>query len=410
MIAKRAMILTESEKNDIRSLYGLKRKKEHIFEAYITINEEFMIFNDYLYSLKENKLIGYLWESIDNFKLLFENYIPDNEKDLQLKEDVLNYPLLEEKENLYELRDLLLKEGFFGDLVDKAKNMLNIPDGIVNYGINLIGKSLYEKFLNLLKGGIINFLRGLKEMMFSVTGMVVDSVLQAFMGPTAGVSKILQTVPYVAILGLEIYQWVNNDYEGETPSIGWRIFDISFCLLALGFGGVFAKGVLSPLGKIFKSGKSEAKIAEEVAKSSEAKGILKKILTQTEKIPTFIKNTQNATVKNFPQLSKFLGSITGGISKVVTEINNYIKNIIAGGGLKAKATKGAIAGAKTYGVLKGIEYGIEKGKDVYNYLTGNKTNNNENLPDDYNNINNSSNDENYGDYMSQQLNLKQYIE
>lgn len=372
MISNNKLIITESQKNNIRELYGIKPKKDFIFSGYITIDEGYMIIQDHLISIKENKIIGYLWDSIDMFKILFENFKPNNDKSLELKENFLNYPLLENNKNLYDLRDYILNNNLQESIFDNTVNQLkNLASDSINKLKNTGSEFINNLLIKSLKDGVIYFLRRLKDLMFNTTYMVVDSLLGAMMGVTGGITKAIQMLPWASLLGLEIYQWINNDYEGEEPSIGSKIFDISFPLLSLGFGAVLAKGFMSVLKPILKSGKSVEKTAELVAKNPQAKNTLEKILTKTKDIPKYINDAKVAFSKKYPKISQFFSGIVGGISSIIKQINEFIIKITG----KSKLAKGVVAGAKTYGTIKAFDAGIEGGVNLYNkYKSKNNAN------------------------------------
>ena len=74
MVIKKRDILSESEVNRIRGLYGIGPvRKQYVFEACITIDEKYFIMNDEVFDLQEKTLLGNLWESMDIFKTIFQN-------------------------------------------------------------------------------------------------------------------------------------------------------------------------------------------------------------------------------------------------------------------------------------------------------------------------------------------------
>ena len=90
-------------------------KRNYIFESCVTINGEFLIFQDDVFSIKEQKSIGNIWSSIDLFKKIFKSVNIKNNDYKIIRESILRLPLLENNVNLYGLRDILLEFDFLQD-------------------------------------------------------------------------------------------------------------------------------------------------------------------------------------------------------------------------------------------------------------------------------------------------------
>ena len=93
----------------------LKKKRNYVFEAHLTVDERYFVLHDEVFDIKEQTKLGNLWESVDIFKTIFSNVQIDNPEYKEIQEGWLNLPVLENSDNLYELRDFLLEWNFFDD-------------------------------------------------------------------------------------------------------------------------------------------------------------------------------------------------------------------------------------------------------------------------------------------------------
>ena len=67
MVVKSRNILTESETNSIRKLYGLEPiRRNYVIEACISVDGRYLVVRDEVFDNIEQKIIGNIWESIDN--------------------------------------------------------------------------------------------------------------------------------------------------------------------------------------------------------------------------------------------------------------------------------------------------------------------------------------------------------
>ena len=72
MVVKSRNILTESETNSIRKLYGLEPiRRDYVIEACISVDGRYLVVRDEVFDNIEQKIIGNIWESIDIFKTIF---------------------------------------------------------------------------------------------------------------------------------------------------------------------------------------------------------------------------------------------------------------------------------------------------------------------------------------------------
>ena len=64
MVYQRRQIITESERNHIRKIYGLTSQKEFVFDFVLTENKKYLIIMDQVFVNGENgNTIGTIWEN-----------------------------------------------------------------------------------------------------------------------------------------------------------------------------------------------------------------------------------------------------------------------------------------------------------------------------------------------------------
>jgi hypothetical protein len=64
MVYQRRQIITESERNDIRSLYGLSHNKDFVFDLVVSENEKYVIIMDQVFTKQSKGVsIGSIWEN-----------------------------------------------------------------------------------------------------------------------------------------------------------------------------------------------------------------------------------------------------------------------------------------------------------------------------------------------------------
>ena len=379
MVYQRRNVLTESETNDIRSMYGLNPlRRNYIFEMCTTVDGRYFIVRDDVFDIQEQKSLGNLWGSIDVFKNIFSNVtLDDNTGEYnQIKESILSLPLLEGKENLYELRDILLEWSFWEDtwlgekLANSGKAISDTVtagwEGLKQFGI-AISKGEWSQILTLLAKGVKWVLRKLKDAMYSTIGMIVDAILVA-----TGIGKGAQMVAWGLVLSLDIYQFISGDYtpeEKDKPT--WsKLLDIGFDILGFLFAGGLAKAGKTLFKPLLKFGSNTKAASEYVAKNPTMKGYLQKILTGAQTVPGKLKSLSTTISKKFPKGSEFINSIMGGIGNVINNIITSIKSLLGTTGKIFKTTTGGTGklGVGTRAGLgtTGLIYGVDK-------LSGNGT-------------------------------------
>jgi hypothetical protein len=346
-------------------------KRNYIFESCVTINGEFLIFQDDVFSIKEQKSIGNIWSSIDLFKKIFKSVNIKNNDYKIIRESILRLPLLENNGNLYGLRDILLEFDFLQDtwlgqqFTDTKKGIADFAtksyDGLKKFGL-AISQGQWSEILNLLGKGAVFILRSLKSALFSTGGMIVDAMLFGM-----GIGKLAQFVPWAMVFGLDIYQWISNDYEEET-TIFTKVLDISFDIIGMLSSGFLAQEMKVLFEPLKRFGKNEKLIANEITKNKKMSGFISTILNGLNKVPGFFTRVINLIIPKFPKIGVFLKSISGKISSVLNTIKNVFEKIIGVKGTEAIGG-GIKSGVKTGGILYGFHKGLEKISGVSNDVT-----------------------------------------
>lgn len=347
-------------------------KRNYIFESCVTINGEFLIFQDDVFSIKEQKSIGNIWSSIDLFKKIFKSVNIKNNDYKIIRESILRLPLLENNGNLYGLRDILLEFDFLQDtwlgrnLVKDVKGVKDFVtdsyEGIKKFGV-AVSKGEWSEILNLLGKGVVFILRSVKDALYSTTGSIIDAILVAMTG------KVVPFVAWTLVFGLEAYQFMNNDYQEETSDI-MKVLNICFAILGMVGTGFLAKRVKNLFSPIQKLGNNEKAIAKVISETPQMKSTLSMILSNIQKVPSVLNRVIGLLSKNFSKGATFLQSIKSGLSTVFSKIENLLSRLLSFG------KKATIIGAKDAGLNYGFQKGIEKGSDVYaNFISKPKSDN-----------------------------------
>lgn len=331
------------------------KKRNYIFESCITVDNNFLIFQDNVYCLKENKNLGNIWSSIDKFKFIFSKIKINNPSYNIIRESIIKIPLLENHTNLYGLRDILLEFNFLQDtwlgreFSNNAKGIkdfvTNSYEGIKKFGV-AISQGEWSNILNLLAKGTVYILRSLKDALYSTTGSIVDAMMLAIL--PVGSGKIAQFVPWTMVLGLDVYQWVNNDYNEEKSTFE-KVIDIGFDIIGVLTSGVLAKRMKSLFEPLKKFGNNEKAIANEIKKSKPMMDFIQKILSGLSNIPKFFNNVISLVTPKFKKIGDFLKSMLQPLKNVLNSMSNVLSKYVVGNNIASKAIKtGAVDSASSY--------------------------------------------------------------
>ena len=358
-----------------------------VFEAFITSDERYFVMNDHVIDLHEKTNLGYIWESMDVFKTIFSNVKDDSGEFGEIRESVLSSPLLESNQNLYELRDFFLLEGFLDDTW-LGRKVKRAGEGIADFTTQAITKmeefgvtisnSQFAEVMKAIGRGALWVLRKFKEAAYSTVGIIVDAILVA-----TGIGKVAQVVFWALVTGLDVYQISTGDWEPAGTETWVKWMELACDLIGLMGAGVAAKG---------------------------ARGLVKGIKSATE-LPKFIKSNK--------ALMNIIGTIKGGVSSLVSKLTGFLKglkgkwtpldtfidkilsaaNWVLGklqsffkklfpGDLTTGLTRAEKAkrGATAAGIAGGLIYGIDKGVEMYTGHSLEDMENFEKTMDNYNKL------------------------
>lgn len=362
MVVQKGLILERH--NQIVNYNGYMstpKSTEIVFDAYITSDERYFVMNDHVIDLREKTNLGYIWESMDVFKTIFSNVKDDSEEFGEIRESVLSSPLLEGNQNLYELRDFFLQEGFW-DGTWLGRELKSAGEGIADFTTQaikkmedfgvLISNSQFGEVMKAIGRGALWVLRKFKQAAYSTVGIIVDAILVA-----TGIGKVAQAVFWGLVTGLDIYQLSTGDWEPAGTETWMKWMDLACDLIGLIGAGVAAKGArglvkgvksMTQLPKVIKGNKALMNIIKTI------KGGVSSFIS---KLTGFLKGLKG----KWKPLDTFIDKILSSAKWVLGKLQSFFKKLFPGdlttGLTRAEKAK---RGATAAGVSGGLMYGIEK--------------------------------------------------
>jgi hypothetical protein len=388
MVVTKKQILSESEVNRIRGLYGINpiKQEQYVFEACITADERYFIMNDDVFDIQEKTLVGNLWESMDVFKTIFQNVKIVDEGFQDIRESIINLPITESREDLQEIKKLMLEYDLLGKLKSWGNDFMNntwvgkelksaeegISDfvsksweGLKQFGIT-ISKGDWSEIMSLLGRGVLWVLRKLKNAMYSNLGMIVDAVLIA-----TGVGKTVQWIPWALITALDVYQITNNDYpEEEKDNPMWlKLLFLGFDILGLVSAGVVAKAARLEAEGLKAVASQPGMVAKFLKNSPKLRGFIESIVKGASKVPEMLNNAISSIAKKAPKVANFIKGITGGLSKILKELGESLTKLLGTSGAAVVKTGAALyafdkASDKIFGTGEGEGENMEDGSEM----------------------------------------------
>jgi hypothetical protein len=332
--------VTHIEKNNILKKHNSVHASTYLFENEITVDGRFLLFQDNIFDLKQNKLIGNISESINNFIFLLENVVFPKDQD---------YSFLIETKNL--LKTNILNESYFDYqiIIEQAKQEKSwlergkewagqkVQQGIttVKDYANKAEKILKEKGLMSLIGASALFIgRKIKSWLWSVQGMLVDAFLVA-----SGLGKSVQWVPWAIAFLTDVYQWASGDYGDDTDfkesSTLWKILTLSFEVLGMLSAGPVALAARKLFGPV-KAFKSESQILTWVSKNPAAQKTLQQVQGLLGSVSGKLSSLKNTFSKSFPKLSEWIGKTLSSVGGFIKKIAGFLGRILSAPGKLAK--------------------------------------------------------------------------
>lgn len=401
MVVQRRMIITESERNNIRGMYGLNpiTESDFIITDWLSPDEKYAIFLDELYDISNKVKIGNIWENFDNFKMFLKHSFEVAENvPTNIKESVLNsinsLVLTESTQNISHLKpyikEMFITEGF-GDWVNGASTWLK--DTATNAAsstgefftkslsgiqkvVNGITSGQWSEVLNLLKSGALYVARKIRSALYNPIGLILDAILIA-----TGVGKSAQFVIWGIVVALDIYELISGDYEDKNDNFLVKLLFTGIDILGLVTTGIAAKSSKTMIGGMLrKFGTSTEGLSKAAKSNPQFKALLEKIVNLSSSASGKMGEVAMFLKTKSPMLYGFVSKILGGLGKFITKIIETIKAILGTAfkvvsapgksieralGRGSKLGKGTKAAANTTAVVGGLGT-YEKKKEVEN--------------------------------------------
>lgn len=333
-------------------------KRKYVFELFTSVNNRYLIVEDNVFDFETQTELGNIWESIDNFKAIFNNTIVDNTEYRIVRESILSLPILENNNTLYGLRDILLEYDFFNDTWlgrEMKKDGKGVTDALKTSWegskkfIEAVGSGEWSEILKLLQQGVFYIFRKLKDALYSTTGSIIDAILVA-----TGVGKTVQWIPWALVTALDIYQLVNNNWppEEKNDPLWSKYLTIGTSVLGLASTGAVAIAAKKGIAPLKVVANNPSKLAAYLLGNPKLKTILQKMVDASSIASSKIKSAYAFIKTKFPAGAKFLAEVIGYMDNFFTKFSDSINKLINPKNVK----KGAIAGSKE----TAINYGVEK--------------------------------------------------
>jgi hypothetical protein len=350
----------------------LIRTDKVLFEAFITVDERYFVMNDHVIDIQEQTNLGYLWDSLDVFKKIFGNVQVDDSEYREIQEGISSLPLLENKSDLYLIRDILI-EGFWSSVGDGLADFGNwakdkvvaAGKGIANFAssawnnIKKFGIAIseldFKKVLSMIGKGVLWVLRKFKDAAYSTVGIIVDAILVA-----TGIGKVAQAVFWGLVTGLDVYQMASGDWEPKGTPTWEKWLDLVCDIIGLLGAGVAAKGARG----LVKGIKSATQIPKFVKKNKAIMNIITKLKNGASWVISKITSVLKGLKGKWKPLDKFIDKILSFCKKIFTGLKNFVKKIFPDP-VKLTGKQKLKRGAKAGGIAVGLTYGIEKGVEAY---------------------------------------------
>lgn len=387
MVVQRKMIITESEKNRIRGLYGSPYMVESdvVITDWLSPDEKFVIFLDELYDITNKVKIGNIWENFDHFRFFIKHSFDVAENiPTDIKESVsksLDNLILTESTQILTLlkpyiKEMLMVEGI-NDWVSGAGEWLK--DTAVNASKNtqeFFSKSFsgiqkvvsgittgqWSEVLNLIKNGAIYVARKIRSALYNPIGLILDAILVA-----TGIGKSAQFVIWGIVVALDVYELMSGNYEDKNDSFLIRLLFTGIDMLGLVTTGLAAKSSKSIVGSMIrKFGTSTEGLSKAAKSSSKFRSILESILNSAMSASGKMSQVVKFLQTKSPMLFKFVSGILSGLGKFVNLIIKSIKSIFKLISVPGKFVEKTLGGGK---LGKGVKAGINTAGLVGGYGT-----------------------------------------
>lgn len=367
-------------KNIISGTDGL----DIVFTDWLSPDEKFIIFLDEVYDLENKVRLGNIWENFDLFKNFVKHSFDVATNVPQVVKESINKSLsklilTESTQDMTKLKPFIkkfmLEEGTWNpfnqdfwsmknageigtefadwtvkqakDAYEGTKDFLETSwEGIKKAGV-AISKGDWEELMNLIGKGALYVARKLRAALYHPIGITIDAILIA-----TGIGKAVQWIPWAIVVALDAYEVITGDYEDPDLPTWIRVLFYGLDILGLVLAGAAAKAGRVGVEAATVGVKTEAEMAEVLAKNPELRGTVETMAKSAEKAPGMLRRGVDYLKESFPAGAKFIEFTLGSIEKFITFIVDGIKSILPSG---KQVVKGGMAGAKSLGTYFGVE-------------------------------------------------------
>jgi hypothetical protein len=314
-------IVSEQEKNRIKSLYGiLSKEKDFVFDFVLTENNKYLIIMDQVFVAGGNgNSIGSIWENTHVFNEIIKDTLGTINESVSELIDNIEW----KKELVTEwLKDkTVITEGWWED---------------IQSGASKIGNVAVEAAKTVFNKGVLPGLRWVRRQLYTGYGIVIDVVVSIMAAKT-------NAVVWLVIVLLDIYEIATGDFDPQEPGRMKLPFFFLFAdLLGCIFSGAVALGARKVAPAIAKEGLTKA-----------APHLVKPAETLAQKIPTLQGQLASTATtlgnKLGPSSMGVITKIKNFIYKILTQVQEFLRNLFTKEGIKT-AAKSKLVGATATGV------------------------------------------------------------
>lgn len=312
MVNNKKIIITESDREYIRSLYSTNKNNEYVFDFVLTENNKYLIIMDQVFVAGNGgKTIGSIWENTHIFNELISESISKMNQLSESVSDNIIHSISEFKWTKEIVKEWLnnretISEGVLDWIKDKTK---------------LVGDTL-KKAARWAFNNVIDMLRWIRRNIHTNIGMVIDIVVSIL----AVKSNV---VIWLLIVLLDIYEIGTGNFDPKDPERSqnpnlYLIGDLISVILTAAAGKVFRKSI----NVMMKSG---------VNPTSQIGKWLKTLSTRIPQLKNQLVQTANFLESKI-KTNGIVGKMIGLIDKVLGNVVNFINKLFTREGLKAVNT------------------------------------------------------------------------
>ena len=321
------MVLSEQNKREILSLYNIQKDEIAIVSA-LSLNENYAIFLDDLYDIKNKKLIGYVWENFDNFRIFFNDSNEILQEHLQILKNELNsITLVENKVGLQILKKQFIlseqeKKGFIDWAKQKGQEAISGTTKVISRSIQGV-KDAANKFsqgewmdaVKIVGQGVLYLAKKLRDALYHPVGMVLDAILVA-----SGIGKSAQFVIWAIVVALDIYELSSGQYP-EGQNFYTKLLFTGVDMIGLVFAGVAAKAANGVVGNFVRAfGKNLQTMKIGLQKSPAMIKIIEQMKSALGKAPNLLSQASQWLATKSPKIHKWMSGILGSVSLFIKKI------------------------------------------------------------------------------------------